>query len=80
MKAGATVERNGRRIKETVIDCGQVKRLLKEKMRRGDERESRVIFRVDASSCAVPPRSDTAVGAHFGRAGQGLEMDTQKVR
>jgi hypothetical protein len=38
VKAGATVERNGRRIKETVIDRGQVKRLLKEKMRRGDER------------------------------------------
>jgi hypothetical protein len=24
-------------------------------------------------SCAVPPRSDTAVGAHFGSAGQGPE-------
>jgi hypothetical protein len=27
-----------------------------------------------------PPRSDTAVGAHFGSAGQGPEMDPQKVR
>jgi hypothetical protein len=38
-----------------------------------------VIFRVDVPSCAVQPRSDTVVGAHFGRAGQGPEMDPQKV-
>jgi hypothetical protein len=32
-----------------------------------------VIFRAGFPSCAVPPRSDTAVGAHFGNAGQGSE-------
>jgi hypothetical protein len=47
----------------------------------GWERESPMaIFREISPSCAVPPRNDTAVGAHFGNAGQGPEMDPQKVR
>jgi hypothetical protein len=35
------------------------------------ESEARFTFRVNLPSCAVPPRNDTVVGAHFGRAGQG---------
>ena len=38
------------------------------------EGEFRVMFRVDVPPCAVQLRSDTVVGAHFGRAGQGPEM------
>ena len=29
-------------------------------------------------SCVIQPRSDTVVGAYFGRAGQGPEMDPQE--
>jgi len=28
-------------------------------------------------TCAVQPKKDTDVGAHFGRAGQALEMDLE---
>jgi hypothetical protein len=41
------------------------------------EGECRVTFRVDLPSCAVQPRGDTVMGAHFGRADQGPEMDSQ---
>jgi hypothetical protein len=46
--------------------------------RDGRERESpRVMFRVDWPS--AQPKTDTVVGAHLGRAGQGLEIDSQRV-
>jgi len=38
------------------------------------ESEFIVTFSVDLPSCAVPPKNDTVVGAHFGRAGQGPKM------
>jgi hypothetical protein len=37
------------------------------------------MFRVDSPSRAVQPRSDTAEGALFGRAGQGPEMGSRRV-
>jgi hypothetical protein len=40
---------------------------------------SRVIFGVDLPSPAMQPRNDTVVGAHFGRASQRSEMDSQTV-
>jgi hypothetical protein len=56
------------------------RRLRKKKMRRGSGRaQLRVIFRADLPSCAVQPRNDTIVGAHFGRAGQGPKMDPRRV-
>src|SRR5271155_1439180 len=38
-------------------------------------KSSRVMLRADLPSPAAQRRSDTVVGAHFGRAGQGPEMD-----
>jgi hypothetical protein len=46
----------------------------------GEERVPWLYLEQISPSCAVPPGSDTAVGAHFGRAGQGPEMDPQKAR
>jgi hypothetical protein len=63
----------------TMIDRRQQKKLLKEKMRRGDERARLQSCRVDVSSRVVQHSSDTGVGAHFGQAGQGPEMDLQSV-
>ena len=55
----------------------------KEEMRRGEGRviEVRIsgTFRVDPLSCTVQPRNDTAVGAHFGHAGQGAKMDPRRL-
>jgi hypothetical protein len=66
----------------TVIDHRQRERDCgRRKMRRRDER-GRVPWLYSeqiSPSCAVPPRDDNAVGAHFGSAGQGPEMDPQKV-
>jgi hypothetical protein len=48
----------------------------KEKRRREGGRErSEVIIRVNLPSYALQPRNDTAMGAHYGRADQGPEMD-----
>jgi hypothetical protein len=45
----------------------------------GGRARFRAIFRADLPSCAVQPRNDTIVGAHFGRAGQGPKMDPRRV-
>ena len=37
------------------------------------------VLRVDLPSCAVQPRNDTAMRAHFGCAGRELEMDLRRV-
>jgi hypothetical protein len=51
----------------------------KEKRRREGGRErSEVIIGVNLPSYALQPRNDTAVGAHCGRADQGLEMDPRR--
>jgi hypothetical protein len=64
----------------TVIDCGQQReRLLKEKIRREMRESSRVMLRAYLPSPAAQPRSDTVVGAHFGRTGQAPEMGPQKA-
>jgi hypothetical protein len=36
-------------------------------------------FRVDSLPCAVQPRNDTVVGAHFERVGQGPKMDPRRL-
>src|SRR5271156_5065746 len=38
------------------------------------------MLRADLPSPVAQPRRDTVVGAHFGCAGQGPEMDLQRVR
>jgi hypothetical protein len=45
----------------------------------GGRAQFRVIFRAHLPSCAVQPRSDTIVGAYFGRAGQGPKMHPRRV-
>jgi hypothetical protein len=45
-------------------------------MRRGGGRaQFKVVFSADFPSCAVQPRNDTVVGAHFGRASQERKID-----
>jgi hypothetical protein len=51
----------------------------KEKRRREGGRErSEVIIRVNLPYYALQPRNDTAVGAHYGRADQGPEIDPRR--
>jgi len=49
-------------------------------MRRGSEEPSSELhLEPNLPSCAVQPRNDTVVGAHFGRAAQGPKMDPHRV-
>lgn len=39
----------------------------------------RVVLRVNLPSCAMQPKNDIAVGAHFGRGGPGHKMDPRSL-
>ena len=57
-------------------DSEAARLLLKEKRGwEGGRDRLEVIIRVNLPSYALQPRNDTAVGAHYGRADQGPEMD-----
>jgi hypothetical protein len=43
-------------------------------------RVQRVILESTYPSCAVPPGNDIVVKAYSGHAGQGLKMDTHRLR
>jgi hypothetical protein len=53
--------------------------IKEEKRRREGRREYlEIIIRVNLPSYALQPRNDAAVGAYYGRADQGPEMDPRR--
>jgi hypothetical protein len=72
---GIRLKRMGRQM--TVMDGGEQKRLLKEKIRGSVRKTERTILRVDLLSAAAQAGRDFVMGAYFGDAGQEPEMNLE---